>query len=191
MDELTELRQQLDILKRQLDKSAIVNEKLMVEVMKQKSAWQNGLFKFLVIVLPILVVFVFGVCYLWHINIWIAITYLIAAIADTALDYKTTRISPKDISSLDTLSLRRKLIKQKRLRFLQYLISTPLALAWSAWFVYDIIFARMPVDAYTAVWNVLAWTVIVIVVVVASIVCYVIYAKMQRTSQELIDMLEE
>lgn len=192
MDELTVLRQQMDSIKKSLEESKIVNRKLMVTVMKQKSSWLNNYVMLEVIALPLLFLLLWGECVALGVPVWFSIVFIIGAVIDVIVDFKTTRIPPSDFARLDMLSLRRKLTRQKRQRYIQLIVSLPLALAWGAWFVYECnksIMGDEYIDGSMAFWiniGIVAVTVIACIVVVLAI-----YKKMNSVNDDIIGTIDD
>ena len=192
MDELTILRQQMDSVKKSLEESKIVNRKLMVTVMKQKSSWLNNYVMLEVIALPLLFLLLWGECVALGVPVWFSIVFIIGAVIDVIVDFKTTRIPPSDFARLDMLSLRRKLTRQKRQRYIQLIVSLPLALAWGGWFVYECnksIMGDEYIDGNMAFWiniGVVAVTVIACIVVVLAI-----YKKMNSVNDDIIGTIDD
>lgn len=193
MDELNILREQLGALKKSLDQSQIVNRRLMITVMKQKSSWLDRLVKSELIIVPVSFLIILAVSQSLGITPWLAISFFILAAIDTVIDFRTVRISANDFSD-DMVSLRRKLIVQKRRRFQQLAVSTPLSLIWMCWFLAEMVLphhsAKDLLDTSGPLFWVLLVEIIVCCALTIGIIVY-IYRKMQRTNNELIRSIDE
>lgn len=192
MDELTILREQMNSLKESLNKSKIVTNRLMLTVMKQKSSWINNMVWGEVIGAPFIIFLIVSECAFAGISMWFAIIGAIGLIIDVWADFKTARISPKDILTMDMLSLRRKLLKQKRQRTLQCIIELPLGLIWGTWFAFA--FFMNMFGEKIAVGSEPFWVIIGIIVVMNLLIIGItvgIYSKMQNTNDDLIRRINE
>lgn len=179
-------------MKRSLDESKIVNRKLMLSVMKQKSSWLNNFVLVEVISLPLLFLLILCECLVLDISVWFAIVCLVGSAIDVVADLKTTLVRPSDFSKLDMLSLRRKLMKQKRQRYIQLIVTLPLGMIWGAWFVYECV--RSIIGADFVVGGTLFWIDIALVgvVLVATIVVVMaIYRKIQSVNDDIITTIDE
>ncbi len=192
MDELTDLRLQMDSLKKSLEKSQIINEELVRSVTRAKSSWINKLVIWEIIFTPILTLIIVADCYLVHVSIWFGIIAGVGMLADSLIDLKTTRLSRKDIVNLDLRSLRNKLIRQKRMRYKQFLIALPLSLIWGGAFVYCLVRNKM-MEYELPQHDILicALTVCGVTVVLTLICCLVLYRKIQRTGTEIISTIDD
>ncbi len=179
-------------LKESLKKSEIVTKNLMLTVMRQKSSWLNNLVWGEVIAAPFLMLLIAGECIYAGISVWFFIVGAVALIIDVILDFKTARISPKDFYTMDMLSLRRKLVKQKRQRGIQFVIELPLAMIWGSWFAFAFFMSSFGKKIATGGEE--FWIIIGIVGVINLIiigVCIGLYGKMQRTNDDLIRQIDE
>lgn len=192
MDELTILRQQMDSVKKSLEESKIVNRKLMVTVMKQKSSWLNNYVLLELVALPLLFLLLYGECVVLGVPVWFSIIFIIGAVIDVIVDFKTTRIPPSDFARLDMLSLRRKLTRQKRQRYIQLLVSLPLALVWGGWFVYE---CNKSIMGDSNIDDRMSFCInigLVAAVSIASIVVVVaIYKKMNSVNDDIIGTIDD
>lgn len=192
MDELTQMREQLASMKRSLDESKIINRDLMIYVMKQKSSWMNNLVKWELILLPVILLLLLFECYIAGISMWFFIVGMAGVIVDTFLDLKTVRISRRSIETLDLLSLRRKIVKQKRQRYLQTIIVMPLCLIWLGWFSWSMaggMFREAIPDPRVFFWFALGFVGVIFALTVG--VCVWVYKKMQTTSNELLSDIDQ
>lgn len=193
MDELNILREQLGALKKSLDQSQIVNRRLMITVMKQKSSWLDRLVKSELIIVPVSFLIILAVSQSLGITPWLAISFFILAAVDTVIDFRTIRISANDFYD-DMVSLRRKLIEQKRQRFQQLAVSTPLSLIWMCWFLVEMVLPHHSAKDLLDTSGPLFWVLLVEIIVCSALtigIIVYIYRKMQRTNNELISSIDE
>lgn len=192
MDELTDLRRQMDSLKKSLEQSQIINQELVRSVTKAKASWLNKIVKWEFILAPVVVLLILAECLGTGVSPWFAIVAGAGILIDSLYDLKTTRVPEQDIISLDLLSLREKLSRQKQMRYKQFLITTPLSLIWGAAFVYCII-RKILVEINlpeNMIRNISIGTVL-FTVVLCVVVVILIYRKMQKTGDEIISTIDE
>lgn len=192
MDELKELRDQMAAMRSDLNNYAIVNDRLMQTVMRQRSKSLNWFVNAELIVTPFLILFFFGICYILHMSMWLAITMSVACIISGIIDLKTMRVSSKLINSLSLRDLRSYLIRQKRQRTIQMIIELPLCMAWLVWFMLDyfsneVMFADLQESAIFQWVKIIA---IAITAIIAIIVIAVIFKKSQRVNDTMIEDID-
>ena len=190
MDELKELRDQMAAMRSDLNNYAIVNDRLMQTVMRQRSKSLNWFVNAELIVTPFLIFF--GICYILHMSMWLAITMSVACIISGIIDLKTMRVSSKLINSLSLRDLRSYLIRQKRQRTIQMIIELPLCMAWLVWFMLDyfsneVMFADLQKSAIFQWVKIIA---IAITAIIAIIVIAVIFKKSQRVNDTMIEDID-
>lgn len=130
MEDFEIMRQQLAELKRRLDTQQIVNKGLLRKLMRRKASWLNRLVIVEIASLPFIYLIFAVTCYAAGISQWFASLYLIFGSIDVLLDCRTVRIPPRMFSEASLIGLRKFLIRQKRERFIQTVVSTPLAVIW-------------------------------------------------------------
>lgn len=192
MDELKELRDQMAAMRSDLNNYAIVNDRLMQTVMRQRSKSLNWFVNAELIVTPFLILFFFGICYILHMSMWLAVTMSVACIISGIIDLKTMRVSSKLINSLSLRDLRSYLIRQKRQRTIQMIIELPLCMAWLVWFMLDyfsneVMFADLQKSAIFQWVKIIA---IAITAIIAIIVIAVIFKKSQRVNDTMIEDID-
>lgn len=134
MEELDIMRRQLAEMKESLDTQKIVNDTLMRKIMKGNASWLNKYVVFQFVALPLTYLFFVGMSAWAGISQWYALIYLVFATIDSLLDWKTVRIPPSFFGTSSLVELRRKLIRQKRERFIQICVMLPLSVIWVAAF---------------------------------------------------------
>lgn len=190
MDELEQLRLEMDTLKRNLDKQQIINKDLMRNVMRQRASWLNNLVIGEIVLLPILFILVMGMCIGMHISVWYAIALLVIGAIDTAFDWRTFRISPRLMSTSTIMQLRRILIKQKKQRLWQTVIGTVLAIIWLILFA-SAAFGAEGLEADDHLINIGGAIGGVIGGIFGGIAVVWIYKKAQKTNDDILSDLDE
>ena len=187
-DSLSELRSGMEALKSSLSAGGLITDPEIRHAMRAKSAWLNRVVIGEIITLPIIVFFLFAMSHFTGMNIWLAILFLIAALPDVILDIRTLGISKKWIQDETLISLTRKLIRQKKERQVQTIISTSLCMPWLCWFAYDYLkrnSAFIPDESFFTVWIIMS----AICIVTSLCIIILIYKKAQKTNDEMISRL--
>ena len=120
-------------MKSDLDKNAIVNDRLIQTVMKERSKGLNRFVNAEIISIPFTFLLFIVICYVMKLSIWIFVTMAIGVIVSTIVDIKTMKVSTRLINSLSLRDLRTYLIRQKRQRTIQLIVELPLGMAWLVW----------------------------------------------------------
>lgn len=190
MDELDILKQEMAVLKRNLEKEQIVNDKLMRTVMRQKASWLNKFVTSEIIMLPILYLMFVGICAFFHVSQWYSFTFLVLSLLDVVVDMRTFRISPKVFSISTMLEVRRLLVRQKKERFIHVCIALPLAIVWLILMLSAIANATDPLATDHAL-NFAGVIGGVIGGIIGGIVVIIIYRKAQKTNDFIIDEIKD
>lgn len=192
MDELDMLRDQMAAMKSDLDKNAIVNDRLMQTVMKERSKGLNRLVNAEIIFIPFLILFYIGICHVMKLSIWIAVTMTIGCIISMIIDLKTMKVSTRLINSLSLRDLRTYLIRQKRQRTIQLIVELPLAMAWLVWFLLSLLGNSMALrdmnDSTTVGW--IKFAVIIATAIIALVVIILVYRNSQRINDSMIKEID-
>lgn len=196
MYDIQELRDQMTAMKKNLDKYAIVNEKLIHTVMSKRSQGLNWFVNAEIILFPFICFFFFGICAVLELSIWIAITIAVGCALSTLADMKTMRVSQKRINKSSLYELRTFLIRQKRNRIIQSAIELPLCAAWLIWFMLeyldnDNLFGDLKSsDTFIYVKVILIAAMLLLFVIIVAI----IFRKIQKVNDAMlsdIDLLEK
>lgn len=192
MDELTMLREQMASMKQSLDRSNIINRKLMNKVMRQRSSWLGNTAWTGVVATPAVALIIYLASVHVGISGWYAVVFFILSAIDTALDFKFLRIPKEWFSEMDIITLRKKLLKQKLQRKRQFIISVTLAAIWG--FCWGFEYLSKTTGQYISL-DTLATTIIIgivaVIVLVAVGVTISIYLKAQRTNDDILRQLDD
>lgn len=190
VDPFSELRECLKSLKGSLTPGIITDTEIR-RAMKSRSSWLSKVVLFEFIILPLEILFLFGVAYSTGMSIWIPITLVVFGIPDTILDIRTFSISRKWIQNDTIHTLIQKLIRQKKERQYQTIIVSIFVFPWLIWFIYEYIKCDsllktvIPENNLGLVWGITS----VVALLVAVIIIVVLYRKAQRTNDEMIKQL--
>ena len=175
-------------LKDRLPKNGLINDNEIRRAMRSRSLWLARVVVAEFILLPLMLLFLFGVAYSSGMSIWLMVVFALFAIPDAVLDLRTLSISKRWIQDEPLLGLSKKLARQKVERQRQTVISSALVLPWIIWFSYEYLKHNAPFvreDTFMWVWGIMSalWIVIGIIVVVY------IYKKAQRTNEDMIQQI--
>ena len=189
--EIDNMRAQMKEIKEALKKSNIVSRETLSKLIQQETSWLNKTFLGAVIATPFILLIVLAEVLMSGISMWFFYTIAIAVIIDLFINYKTMVINRKDIIAMNLQSLKLQLMKQKKNRYWQYLISVPLGIIWAALFIYSYSIGQLgeELKEYPAAQ---AFVYIGIGLCIISIIwlCTYLYKKMQRTNDEIIQQID-
>lgn len=195
MDELDMLRDQMAAMKSDLDKNAIINDRLMQTVMKERSKGLNRLVNAEIISIPFLILLFFGICHVMHLSIWILVTMAIGLIVSTVVDIKTVKVSTRLINSLSLRDLRTYLIRQKRQRTIQLIVELPLGMAWLVWLLLSLFDNSMVLtdlrdmnNQATVGW--IKFAIIMVTSIIAIFTMIMVYREAQNVNDSMIKEIE-
>ena len=183
MNELEAMRCQMQLLKQKLDNQEIVNDQLLRNAMKGKMSWINKYIWFeLLVLLPVCALNFVGLKMMSDGLSWWAISaILLLVFVEIMLDFYINHVSASDWQSENLLQTADKLVRMKRLRWWQLIVSLPVAFALFWW-----LFSGFEDELRTAV------TIGGIIGgVIGLSVGIGILLKMQHTNDELIRQIRE
>ncbi|MGM9710163.1 MAG: hypothetical protein ACI3ZB_11270 [Prevotella sp.] len=140
--DIESMRKQLETLKKKLDEQQIVNDKLVRKAMSNKMSW---IMKFLWTELFVLLPFaVLAFCNLKSMvpgmSWYPVIAILVFMLACIVIDLYVNNTSENDWKSENLISTGMKLVKMKRLRWMQVAINLPIVFILFVWLFYDLEF---------------------------------------------------
>jgi hypothetical protein len=196
MQELEQMRQQMDILKQKLDRQEIVNDQIIRQSMKSRMSWINKYRWIALLTIPFVAVCflpavcaptsVFGGFMTWPLYIF---TILIVA-ASTIADFIINRISDNTMMNSSLLEISEKLTKMKRLRRIQTIIGLIVIVIWLAWLMYEI-YASAGDDPDTKRHTIGFMIAVGVGAIIGGAIGLSIFFKMQRTNDDVIRQIEE
>lgn len=183
MNELEAMRSQMQLLKQKLDNQEIVNDQLLRNAMKGKMSWINKYIWFeLLVLLPVCALNFVGLKMMDDGLSWWAISaILLLVFVEIMLDFYINHVSANDWQSENLLQTADKLVRMKRLRWWQLIVSLPVAFALFWWLFSG--FAESIRFAVT-IGGIIGG-------VIGLSVGIGILLKMQRTNDELISQIRE
>ena len=192
MDEIKELREQMNAMRQSLDSYAIINDRLMKSVMKERSKDLNRLVIGEIIALPFIALFYFGICLALDMTIWLAIAATAGSILSTLVDVRTVKVPGRMVNGSSLRGLKEYLLKQIRMRAVQTAVELPLSIAWLVWFLLafmsnDMMFGDLA-GSETFAWVKYGTVGIAILLTLVS-VC-LIYRKIQNINNSIINEID-
>lgn len=187
MDELKEMQNQMYLLKQSLSDSRIANQNLLKKVVSHKISSLNLIVWGEVITNPILILLITGFCVAKGISLWFPAILTVASIIDIIIDFKTMRISSKEIARSSLISIRKKLLKQKKHRRIQNIIMAPLALAW----IFCLFIAILRPYDLSGIDLTIAWVMCGIVLLATAVVIIWLNRKIDETTDEIASEIKE
>ncbi len=185
--EMNEMRQQMSILKKKLEKQEIVNEKLIRQSMRKNMRSINRTNLILTAICILMVPYSYWVFYMmqgFSLSFWIG-TSIFMLICAGATIWNSRRLNSSDLMSGDLLEARKNVASAKRFDTQWLLFGLPLALLWLAWFGYEVYRVNGPDDMMPLLLGGSFGAVI-------GLICgFRIYFKTQRQYQEIIDQIED
>lgn len=185
-DELEQLKAQITMLREELTRSRIVNDKIMRQAMRERSSWLNTFVKLEAISTPLFGLIFIGVLYLFRVSIWPGIVFIIIGFISTWVDSYTFGITSNNILTMPLLKLKEKLATQKRQRLIQLIVEMPLTILWLLWFALTLNSGLNPDKPITKYINIGGSVGLLVGLIAGIIVVIVIYTKAQDTNNELI-----
>ncbi len=185
--ELDDLRQQIKELKDKVNEQGRLNEALVKKAIQGKMRGVHSIILKLAIVailcIPFYIMMKYQVGLSWPLTIF-TIVFLLASVTS---DYFINRI---DVSHMgdDLVGTANKLIKMKRNRVIGQRIGIGIALIWLAWFCYEY-FVLNSVYGTDVAWGSMLG--IFVGAVVGGLIGILIFNKMQRANDEMIDQINE
>lgn len=184
--EFEQMRSQLEIMKRKLDQQEIVSDRLVRQAMKQKMSWIKKFIWVELLVLYPFIILSLGVFTAIYGQAWGVYAAIIALTGlDIYADFKINRTGPGDWLTENLVETSRKLVRMKRLRMWQVIISVPLIIVFMVLYFHRI-GQHMPHELFVSMsyGGVFGFS-------IGLCIGLRILFKMQRTNDELISQIEE
>jgi hypothetical protein len=185
--ELDDLRQQIKELKDKVNEQGRLNEALVKKAIQGKMRGVHSIILklaiFAILCIPFYIMMKYQVGLSWPLTIF-TIVFLLASVTS---DYFINRI---DVSHMgdDLVGTANKLIKMKRNRVIGQRIGIGIALIWLAWFCYEY-FVLNSVYGTDVAW--VSMLGIFVGAVVGGLIGILIFNKMQRANDEMINQINE
>lgn len=194
ISELEAMRIQMAEFKRQLEQQEIVNDRLITESMKKKMSWIKNYIIFEAAVLPILFILWIGLKEYMNLSWWNVGFLIVLCCIDVYMDYYINIHSLKDDDYMhnNLIATVKKLLRMKRQRALQMVISVPMVVAWLLWAGIEA-YVGLPLAEGDFQNGFIIGGLIggVIGGIIGLVVAIKIYHKMQNTNDEVINQIKD
>ena len=185
--ELDNLRQQINDLKNKVDQQGRLNEALVKKTIQGKmKGVHNIIFKLGIVAIaciPLYIMMKYQVGLSWPLIIF-TIIFMLASVTS---DYFINRM---DVSHMgdDMVETASKLVRMKRNRVIDQRIGIGVAIVWLAWFCYEYFNLNLHYGTKAAWGSIIG---ILVGAIIGGIVGLLIFNKMQRANDEMIDQINE
>lgn len=189
MEELEIMRKQLADMKQRLDTQQIVNKELLYRLMRRKASWLNKFVNIEILLLPLIYLVFVMICSCYGISQWYSFVYLLLTVCDVVLDWRTVRIPARMFCEASIIQLRKFLIRQKKERFVHFIIAAPLAVIWVIAFIIAL-YLKTEMTVSGDFLNAFKTGGIIggiVGLVIGSVCGVVVFKRMQRTNDSLLN----
>ena len=193
MQEMEQMRSQLNLLKQKLDSQQIINDRLMRMSMKQKMSWIDKYRWIALLAIPVVALCFLPITFQMGLSWWLYGFTVFFVTVDVILDWFVNRMSERDFMRGNLKETAERLVQMKRIRSRQTIIGLLVLIVWLGWLFYEVYTAghRVPGDSDMVAlsWGYIAG--ICVGGVIGLIIGLTIFFKMQRTNDEIIEQIEE
>ena len=188
LNELDDLRQQINDLKNKVDQQGRLNEARVMKAIQGKMRSVHSTIVALailaVLAIPFYVMMKYQVGLSWPLIIF-TIVFLLASVTS---DFFINRMNVSHMGD-DLVETANKLVKMKKNRIIGQRIGIGIAILWLIWFSYEYFMLNLSHSGVEAAWGSIAG--ILVGAVIGGIIGIRIFNKMQRTNDEMIDQINE
>lgn len=183
MNELEEMRGQMQILKQKLGSQELVNDRLLRNAMSNKMSWVTKYIWFELWGLFPLCVLIFSLNKMLYptMSWWPTLTILFFLLVDILFDFYINRVSESDWQEENLLKTADKLLKMKKLRWQQLVAVIPLVILLFGWYLWEF---PSEIRLYTSIGGVIGG-------IIGFAIGLRILLKMQRINDDLIRQIRD
>ena len=189
--ELEQMRQQMDILKRKLEQQEIVNDQIIRQSMKSRMSWINRYRWISLFAAPFVALCFIPSMFSGIISWQLYIFTIIMVLASTIADFVINRISDNTMMNSSLIEISEKLTKMKRLRRMVTIIGLVVVVFWLIWLLYEIYATAEGADLETRKYTIGFMIAVGIGAFIGGAIGLTIYFKMQSTNDDIIRQIEE
>lgn len=184
-DELDAMRLQLSELKQRLDKTATLNERMMLNALKNKMRGvHKSIIKVIIMGTIALPLWVF-IGYYWNLPWYFTAFTIVMLSASMLADYVINRMDVDHMAD-NMADTARRLVKMKKYRLRQEFVAFPVLTGWLAWFVWELHRTGMDSDLLMGL-----STGAVIGAVIGASIGLRIFFKLQRANDDMLNQIED
>lgn len=193
MNELEQMREQMEAFKSRLDKQQIVNEQLVRNSMGSKMSWIKNFVWAEIIMVPILLIIMAGFHASEGLSWWLFAFLAAGLIADATGDFIINRIPKSQLLSGDLVATSKRLAQMKKQRTTWFIAGMIFVTIWLVWFIIEVVLkldngCKLP-DHNTVVAIMVAG--IAVGALIGGVVAWLIFRKMQKTNNQLIEQINQ
>ncbi len=193
MNELEQMREQMNIFKSRLDKQQIINEQLVRNSMGSKLSWIKNFVLGEIILVPILLIIMATFHASEGLSWWLFAFLAAGLIIDTTGDFIINRIPKSQLLGGDLVATSQRLTKMKKQRTSWFIAGMIFVTIWLVWFIIEIVM-RLDDGCNLPDHNIVVGIMVAGIAIGALIgifVAWLIFRKMQRTNNQLIEQINQ
>jgi hypothetical protein len=182
--ELNEMKEQISLLRRKLEKETIVNEKLIRASMRDKlKAVKRRSYILCIVGIAAAALWKFGVSPDFN-PLFIDFTAFFLLFAAAYEVYCNRMLSAQNYIEGNLVDEARKLNRYKELARQWYWFSIPIVCVWSCWYLYESYTVHAEQGRFLFIWGIIGGT-------IGGVIGWRIYRKGQKAINEVIEQIEE
>ena len=182
--ELNEMKEQISLLRRKLEKETIVNEKLIRASMRDKlKALKRRSYRLCVVGIAAAVLWKFGISSYFN-PLFIDFTAFFLFFAVAYEVYCNRMLSAQNYIEGNLVEEARKLNHYKKLARQWYWFSIPIVCIWSCWYLYESYTVHAEQGRFLFIWGLIGGA-------IGGIIGWNIYRKGRKAIDEVIEQIEE
>jgi hypothetical protein len=183
----------MNIFKSRLDKQKIINEQLVRNSMGSKLSWIKNFVLGEIILVPILLIIMATFHASEGLSWWLFAFLAAGLIIDTTGDFIINRIPKSQLLGGDLVATSQRLTKMKKQRTQWFIAGMIFMTIWLVWFIIEIVM-RLDDGCNLPDHNIVVGIMVAGIAIGALIgifVAWLIYRKMQRTNNQLIEQINQ
>ena len=189
MTELEQMREQMNIFKSRLNEQQIINEQLVRNSMGGKMSWIKNFVWGEIIIVPIFLLLYAPFHAQMGLSWWLFAFLVVGLIADAIGDFIINRIPKSQLLSGDLVETSKRLAKMKKQRAQWFIIGLIFVLICFVWFCAELIMGSKYAGQDALSYFVIGGS--VIGGIIGFIIAWIIFRKMQKTNNQLIEQINQ
>lgn len=196
IDELEQMREQMQVLRDKLDKQEIVNNKLIRNSVKSKMSWVKKFVYIEFLLLPVLACVWFGIKEVFTLSWTNYAILMIMSTIDAIWDYRinVASFNLEKVAENNLTDTLQKLIRMKQMRAKSFFIMLPLCALWLVWTGIEMwqgVGSLGEADSLMRAAGYGGFGGLIVGIPLGLYAAIRIYRKMQRTNDELIEQIKD
>lgn len=188
-NEFDEIKQQLQMLQGKFQKEVIISDKLLQESMQHKMSWIKKFFWMEFVIVPFGILAWLEIVKTCHLSWWVFGAFTAMLLICLLFDYliNVAILRDEDYQRDNLIETAKKLVRMKRLRKIEYIVTFPLSFLWVGWAAFEM-WQHVNIQHNEALSQQVE-IVYVVTIVLAAFLGFYLYHKMQRSNDELIEQI--